>query len=40
MTNINVYSKASSTQQILFDETRTYRRISADFNMPSIIAPL
>ena len=31
MTNINVYSEASATQQTLFDETRTYIRVSTDF---------
>ena len=39
MTNMNVYSEASATQQSLFDETRTYRRVSTDFFLPSIIAP-
>ena len=39
MTNINVYSEALAIQQILFDETSTYRRASTDFFLPSIIAP-
>ena len=39
MTNMNVYTEASATQQTLFDEIRTYRRASTDFFMPSIIAP-
>ena len=39
MTNMNVYTEASATQQTLFDETKTYRRVSTDFFMPSIIAP-
>ena len=39
MTNMNVYTEASATQQTSFDETRTYRRVSADFLLPSIIAP-
>ena len=39
MTNMNVYSEDSATQQTLFDETMTYRRVSADFFLPSIIAP-
>ena len=38
MTNMNVYTDASPTQQTLFDEIRTYRRISTDFFLPSIIA--
>ena len=38
MTNINVYTEASATQQTLFDETRTYRRISTVFILLSIIA--
>ena len=29
---MNVYSEASATQQTLFDETRTYRRVSKDFS--------
>ena len=33
------YTEASATQQILFDETSTYRRVSTDFFLPSIIAP-
>ena len=32
------YIEASATQQILFDETRTYRKVSTDFFLPSIIA--
>ena len=40
MTNMNVYTKASATQQTLFDETTTYKRVSTDFYLPSIIAPL
>ena len=39
MTNMNVYTEASATQQTLFDETRTYRRVSTDFLLPHIIAP-
>ena len=39
MTNMNGYTEASATQQTLFDETKTYRRASTDFIMPSIIAP-
>ena len=39
MTNMNLYTKDSATQQTLFDETRTYRRVSMDFYQPSIIAP-
>ena len=38
MTNMNVYTEASATQQTLFDETTTYTRVSADFFLPSIIA--
>ena len=36
---MNVYTEASATQQILFDETRTYRRVSTNFILPFIIAP-
>ena len=39
MTNMNVYTDASATQQILFNETRTYRKVFTVFYMPSIIAP-
>ena len=39
MTNMNVYTKASATQQTLFDETKTYRKVTTDFILPSIIAP-
>ena len=39
MTNMNVYTEASATQQTLFYETRSYRRDSTDFFLPSIIAP-
>ena len=39
MTNMDEYTEASATQQILFDETRIYRRVSTDFFLPSIIAP-
>ena len=39
MTNMNVYTEASATQQTLFDETRSYKRVSTDFFLPSIIAP-
>ena len=39
MTKMNVYTEASATQQILFDETRSYRRVSMDFFLPYIIAP-
>ena len=38
MTNMNVYTEASATQQTLLDETTTYRRVSTDFYLPSIIA--
>ena len=34
-----VYTEYSATQQTLFDETTTYRRVSTDFILPSIIAP-
>ena len=37
VTNMNVYTEASATQQTLFDVTRTYRRVSTDFFSPSII---
>ena len=36
---MNVYTEASPTQKTLFDETRTYKRVSTDFFLPSIIAP-
>ena len=36
---MNVYTEASDTQQTLFDETRSYRRVSMDFYLASIIAP-
>ena len=36
---MNVYTEASATQQTLFYETSTYRRVSTDFILPSIIAP-
>ena len=39
MTNMNVYSEASATQQTLFGETKTYKRVSTDFFLLSIIAP-
>ena len=39
MTNMNKYTEALASQQILFDETRTDRRVSTDFFLPSIIAP-
>ena len=35
---MNVYTEALDTQQTLFDETRTYGRVSTDFYLPSIIA--
>ena len=38
MTKMNVYTEASATKQTLIDETRTYRRVSTDFILPSIIA--
>ena len=38
LNTLNVYTEASSTQQTLFYETRTYRRVSTDFFLPSIIA--
>ena len=40
MTNMNVYTEASGTHQILFDETRTYWIVTTDFFLPSIIAQL
>ena len=39
MTSKNVYTEASATQQTLFDKTKSYRRVSTDFFLPSIIAP-
>ena len=39
MTNMNVYTEALAIQQTLFEETRSYRRVSTDFIIPSIIAP-
>ena len=39
MTNMNVYTDSSATQQTLFEETRTYRSVSTDFFLPYIIAP-
>ena len=39
MTNMNVYTEASATQQTLFDETKSYRIVSTHFFMPSVIAP-
>ena len=30
MTNMNVYIVATATQQTLFDETSTYRRVSTE----------
>ena len=39
MTNMSVYTEASATQLILFDEISTYRRVSTDFFLPSIVAP-
>ena len=36
---MNMYTEASATQQTLFDETRTYRRVSKDFIQPTIVAP-
>ena len=36
---MNVYTEASATQQTLFDETSTYRRVSTHFYLPSILAP-
>ena len=40
MKNMNVYTEASATQQTMFDETRSYRKVSTDFILPSIIASL
>ena len=40
MTNMNVYTEASDAQQTLFDDTRSYRRVSTDFFLPTMIAPL
>ena len=37
MTNMNVYIEVSATQQTLFDETRSCRRVSTDFFLSSII---
>ena len=39
MTNMNVYTEASATQQTLFDETSIYIWDYTDFFLPSIIAP-
>ena len=39
MTNMNMYTEASATHQSLFDEAKSYRRVSTDFILPSIIAP-
>ena len=39
MTNMNVYIDASATQQTLFDVNKSYRRVSTDFFLPSIITP-
>ena len=39
MSNMNVYTETSATQQTLFDETTTYRRVSTDIFLSSIIAP-
>ena len=39
MTNMNVYTEASATQKTFFYESWTYRRVSTDFFLPSIIAP-
>ena len=36
---MNVYTEALATQQTLFDETRTYRGVSTDIFLSSIIAP-
>ena len=36
---MNMYTEASAIQQTFFDETRTYRGVSTDFFLPSIIAP-
>ena len=36
MTNMNVSTEALATQQILFDETRSYRRFSTDIFLPSM----
>ena len=38
MTNMNVYTEASATQQTLLDETTTYRKVSTAFFLLSIIA--
>ena len=38
MTNMNVYTEDLATQQAMFDETRSYRRVSTDFFLPCIIA--
>ena len=39
MSNMNVYTEATATQQPVFDETWSYRRISTVFILPSIIFP-
>ena len=36
---MNLYTEDSATKQTLFDETGTYRRVSTDFFLPSIIDP-
>ena len=36
---MNVYTEETATQQTLFDETRSYTKVSTDFFLPSIIAP-
>ena len=36
---MNVYTEASATLQPSFDETTTYRKVSTDFFLSSIIAP-
>ena len=40
MTDMNVYTEASANKQTLFHESTTYRRVSTDFFLPYIIAPL
>ena len=39
MTNMNVYTEASATQQTLLEDTRPYRRVYTEFFLLSIIAP-
>ena len=36
---MDVYTEVSATQQTLFGETKSYKRVSTDFFLPSIISP-